>query len=109
MTGGGNFPSRKITPDYLVNLLYTTEKMMGIVLGLYLWCVGLNEDESIVSYDVVQSRGCGRGVSAKNSVAFSPIAENAVGSYALGGLNWCMYLFNPKVSEWRPCFPMENW
>jgi len=28
MTGGGNFPSRKVRPDYLVNLLHTTEKMM---------------------------------------------------------------------------------
>jgi len=75
MTGGGNFPSRKITPDYVLNLLHTTEKMMG-----------LDKDKHVVSYDLIQTRGCGRAVSAKNSVAFAPLATNAVANYALGGI-----------------------
>ena len=74
MTGGGNFPSRLVRPDFLLNLLYTTEKMYGIDVI----------DHAI--YDLVQSRGCGRSVSAQNTIAFQPLASNATVSYALGGI-----------------------
>ena len=74
MTGGGNFPSRLIRPDFVLNLLYTTEKMYGLDVG-----------EDIV-YDLIQSRGCGRAVSAQNTIAFQKLASNAVTSYALGGI-----------------------
>ena len=30
MTGGGNFPSRLSKPDYVLNLLYTTEEAFGL-------------------------------------------------------------------------------
>ncbi|CAF4619187.1 unnamed protein product, partial [Rotaria socialis] len=74
MTGGGNFPSRFIRPDYMLNLLYTTEKMYG-----------LDVMKNAV-YDIVQSRGCGRAVSAQNTIRFSNLADNAVINYALGGI-----------------------
>lgn len=74
MTGGGNFPSRHVRPDYFVNLLTTTELMLGL------------NREDIIGYDIIQGRGCGRAVSAKNAIAFSPISKNAIGSYALGGI-----------------------
>ena len=74
MTGGGNFPSRLIRPDFVLNLLYTTEKMYG-----------LDANEHVI-YDLVQSRGCGRAVSAQNTIAFQKLASNAVTSYALGGI-----------------------
>ena len=47
MTGGGNFPSRLIRPDFLLNLLYTTEKIYG-----------LDVMEHAV-HDFTQARGCG--------------------------------------------------
>ncbi|UJR12687.1 hypothetical protein I4U23_016861 [Adineta vaga] len=75
MTGGGNFPSRFSKPDYLVNLLSSTEKIYG-----------LNKLQHHGIYDIVQSRGCGRAVSAQNTVAFQHLANNAVISYALGGI-----------------------
>ena len=74
MTGGGNFPSRLVRPDYLLNLFYTTEKMYGIDVIKH------------AIYDIVQSRGCGRAVSAQNTIAFQNLADNAVVSYALGGI-----------------------
>lgn len=74
MTGGGNFPSRLIRPDYMLNLLYTTEKMYG-----------LDVMKNAV-YDIVQSRGCGRAVSAQNSIQFKSLADNTVINYALGGI-----------------------
>jgi hypothetical protein len=74
MTGGGNFPSRLVRPDYLLNLLYTTEKMYGIDVMKH------------AVYDLVQSRGCGRAVSAQNTISFQNLADNAVISYALGGI-----------------------
>ncbi|CAF0995371.1 unnamed protein product [Adineta steineri] len=74
MTGGGNFPSRLVRPDYLLNLLHTTEKMYGIDIMKH------------AIYDVIQSRGCGRAVSAQNTIAFQNLADNAVVSYALGGI-----------------------
>ena len=74
MTGGGNFPSRFVRPDYLLNLLHTTEKLYGLDVMKH------------AVYDVIQSRGCGRAVSGQNSIAFQAIAVNAVVSYALGGI-----------------------
>ncbi|KAL7575146.1 hypothetical protein ACA910_018639 [Epithemia clementina (nom. ined.)] len=87
MTGGGNFPSRHTKPDFVLNLLYTTEAVFG-----------LNNLESSSSassdavqpgdiiFDIVQTRGCGRSVSARNTVGFSPIAKNVVSAYGLGGI-----------------------
>ena len=82
MTGGGNFPSRHTKPDFVLNLLHTTEAMFG-----------LNNESSAsliqpgdIVYDIVQTRGCGRSVSARNTVGFSPIAKNVVSAYGLGGI-----------------------
>lgn len=85
MTGGGNFPSRHTRPDYLVNLLRSSELMYD-----------LNRDD-VIGYDVVQSRGCGRAVSAKNSVAFSRVGTNCVGSYALGGVGMTTMFPNAEL------------
>jgi hypothetical protein len=74
MTGGGNFPSRLVRPDFILNLLYTTEKMYGLDVMKH------------VIYDLVQSRGCGRAVSAQNTISFQNLTDNAVISYALGGI-----------------------
>ena len=74
MTGGGNFPSRFIRPDYALNLLYTTEKMYGLDIM------------KNAVYDMVQSRGCGRAVSARNTIQFQNLTDNTVISYALGGI-----------------------
>ena len=74
MTGGGNFPSRLVRPDFLLNLLYSTEKMYGINVMKH------------AVYDLVQSRGCGRAVSAQNTICFQSLADNTVVSYALGGI-----------------------
>lgn len=77
MTGGGNFPSRLVRPDYVLNLLFTTEHVYGM---------GQLVEQGAITYDLVQSRGCGRGVSAKNTIAFLPLAANCVVNYALGGI-----------------------
>ncbi|CAF0729199.1 unnamed protein product [Adineta steineri] len=74
MTGGGNFPSRLVRPDILLNLICTTEKMYGLDIL-----------KSAV-YDIVQSRGCGRAVSAQNTISFQNLTDNAVINYALGGI-----------------------
>ena len=110
MTGGGNFPSRLVRPDFLLNLLYTTEKLYGIDVI----------DHAI--YDLVQARGCGRSVSAQNTIAFQPLACNATVSYALGGIGMTTMFSNgakmvemveeedellqkvPKDSEWSERF-----
>ena len=75
MTGGGNFPSRFAKPDYLVNLLTSTEKVYGLEMV-----------QNHAVYDIVQSRGCGRAVSAQNTIAFQHLADNAAITYALGGI-----------------------
>lgn len=76
MTGGGNFPSRYTKPDFVLNLLYTTEEIFG-----------LNDfEDGDIIYDIVQSRGCGRSVSARNTVGFAPLAKNIVSAYGLGGI-----------------------
>lgn len=80
MTGGGNFPSRYTDPTYVANLLYTTEA----VFGLDEMTRATNSGD--VVYDIVQSRGCGRSVSSRNTIGFSPIASNAVSAYGLGGI-----------------------
>jgi hypothetical protein len=74
MTGGGNFPSRFIRPDYLLNLMHTTEKIYGL------------DAMPHAVYDIIQTRGCGRAVSGQNSITFQSIADNAVVSYAMGGI-----------------------
>eukprot|EP00591_Stephanopyxis_turris_P005589 CAMPEP_0195530980 /NCGR_PEP_ID=MMETSP0794_2-20130614/34100_1 /TAXON_ID=515487 /ORGANISM="Stephanopyxis turris, Strain CCMP 815" /LENGTH=831 /DNA_ID=CAMNT_0040662609 /DNA_START=54 /DNA_END=2549 /DNA_ORIENTATION=- len=76
MTGGGNFPSRHTKPDFVLNLLYTTEAIFGLE----------DFEEGDIVYDIIQSRGCGRSVSSRNTVGFSPIAKNAVAAYGLGGI-----------------------
>jgi len=53
--------------------------------------------DKTVHYDVVQVRGCGRGVSAKNAVSFVPVGNNSVGSYALGGIGMTCMLPNAEL------------
>jgi hypothetical protein len=76
MTGGGNFPSRLTKPIFVLNLLYTTEAIYGLD----------QFEESDIVYDIIQSRGCGRSVSARNTIGFNPIAKNVVSAYGLGGI-----------------------
>lgn len=75
MTGGGNFPTRYISADIIINLLATTEKMFD-----------LRNKQDAITYDLVQTRGCGRAVSAKNAISFLSLGRGAMGSYALGGI-----------------------
>jgi hypothetical protein len=77
MTGGGNFPSRHTKPDFVLNLMYTTEEIFGLNVAF---------KPGDVIYDIVQSRGCGRSVSARNTVGFQPIAKNLCSAYGLGGI-----------------------
>ena len=75
MACGGNFPSRFAKPDYLLNVLTTTEKMYG--------------HETIrhhAVFDILQTRSCARAVSVQNTMTFQHLADNAVISYALGGI-----------------------
>lgn len=97
MTGGGNFPSRLVRPDYVLNLLHTTEHVYGMRELV---------DAGAITYDLVQSRGCGRGVSAKNTIAFLPLATNCVVNYALGGsCVWVPVLHYDIVN----CNPVTVW
>jgi hypothetical protein len=100
MTGGGNFPSRFTKPDVVVNLLHTTEHLFG--LNEY-----NNDDNNPVDsifedgdimYDIIQVRGCGRSVSATNSITFAPLANNAVINYALGGIGMTTMFPNAELS-----------
>ena len=75
MTGGGNFPSRLIRPDFLLNLLYTTEKIYGLdVMEHMLYMISRK-------LEVADER-----VSAQNRICFQSLADNAMISYALGGI-----------------------
>jgi len=102
MTGGGNFPSRFTRPDVIVNLLHTTEQLFGLKPEY-----NNNKDndsmnnsfeDGDIMYDVVQVRGCGRSVSATNSITFAPIANNAVINYALGGIGMTTMFPNGELS-----------
>ena len=76
VTGGGHFPSRYTKPDFVLNLLYTTEALFG-----------LNEfSKGDIMYDIVQTRGCGRSITARNTLSFCPLAKNVVSAYGLGGI-----------------------
>jgi hypothetical protein len=37
-------------------------------------------------YDLVQSRGCGRSVSSRNTISFAHVGNNCVAAYGLGGI-----------------------
>jgi hypothetical protein len=88
MTGGGNFPSRLVRPDFLLNLLYTTEKMYGI------------DSIDHAMYDLIQSKGCGRSVSGQNTIAFQTLCSNGVVSFALGGIGMTtMFANGEKMVE----------
>lgn len=75
MTGGGNFPTRHISADVVLNLLRTTEKMFD-----------LQDKRDVITYDIVQMRSCGRAVSSKNAISFVSMGKGITGSYALGGI-----------------------
>jgi len=76
MTGGGNFPSRFTRPDILLSLMNTTEKIFGLK----------EYDAGDIVYDLVQSRGCGRSVSSRNTISFAHVGNNCVAAYGLGGI-----------------------
>lgn len=88
MTGGGNFPTRHMSPDIVLNLLISTERIFDLEK---------KKNEKAVTYDLVQTRGCGRAVSAKNAINFVVLGKGAVGAYALGGLGMTTMYSNGEL------------
>jgi hypothetical protein len=57
-----------LLPHFFLNLLYTTEAIFGLD----------QFEKGDIVYDIIQSRGCGQSVSARNTIGFNPIAKNMV-------------------------------
>mmetsp|Transcript_35264 Transcript_35264/g.31112 ORF Transcript_35264/g.31112 Transcript_35264/m.31112 type:complete len:599 (+) Transcript_35264:107-1903(+) len=88
MTGGGNFPSRHTSPDVVLNLLTNCEKIFG-----------LNSfEENSIYYDIIQLRGCGRGVTGNNTINFASLNKNNICiTYGLGGIGMTTMFANAML------------